>query len=373
MDLFSTREEFKIPFVDLRALYKTLEPELTQAVARVLKRQWFLFGPELAGLEKKWSRYTKAAYCVGVASGTDALRLSFLTMGLEPDDQVVLPANTFIATFMAVVGVGATPVLCDVDRETQNMSLQCLRKVVTSKTKVIVPVHLFGNPCPMGELVSFAKERNILVVEDCCQAHGARLHGQHVGTFGHFGEFSFYPGKNLGAWGDGGAIVCGTKRRFESLLKLRNYGFRKKNYAAVYGENSRLDEIQSAVLSEKMQWLNKWNRIRERNASLYKKFLAKDIKSVRTLPRARSAHHAFVVRLKNRERVLRALRKKGVEAMIHYPRPIHKQPIYAKVTGRKDCFPVAEKLSKEILSLPVDIHMNEQSIRQVADLVNLHV
>jgi dTDP-4-amino-4,6-dideoxygalactose transaminase len=368
-DQFTSRPRYRIPFIDLKKTHFSIAPALAQALERVTKRQWYVMGPELAAFEREFARYLGARYCVGVGSGFDALKLSLLALGLERTDEVVLPANTFIATYLSVIAAGARPVLCDVDPRTHNVSVETLRPAVTRRTRVLLPVHLFGNPCPMREIVAFAGERGLHVVEDAAQAHGARIRGRAAGTFGDFGAFSFYPGKNLGAFGDGGAIVCRTRAQRQRLLLLRNYGFQVKNYAVAYGENSRLDEIHSAVLRAKLGSLDAGNAIRNRNADLYRKSLGSAAACQQVLPDAASCYHAFVARVARRDRVFRELRKRGIEAMIHYPWPVHRQPVYRRLSGDRPVLPVAERLAKQIISLPVDLHMDRRLIEEVAGSV----
>jgi len=368
-DQFSGRPRYRIPFIDLKEIHRRNSTALAEAVRRVVGRQWYVLGPELEAFEREFARSLRARYCVGVASGFDALTLSLLALGLDAADEVVLPANTFIATYLAVFAAGARPVLCDVDPETHNVSVETLRRAVTRRTRVVLPVHLFGSPCPMGEIRSFARKRGLHVVEDAAQAHGAQLDGRAVGTFGDFGAFSFYPGKNLGAFGDGGAVVCRTRTHWQRLLRLRNYGFRVKNYAVSYGVNSRLDEIHSAVLRAKLPGLAAGNAVRNRHAAQYKECLGPVVACQQVLPGARSCYHAFVVRVPRRDRVLRELRRRGIEAMVHYPWPVHRQPVYRKLSGPAPELPVAERLAREVLSLPVDLHMDRARIEEVAGRV----
>jgi len=368
-DQFSGQPRYRIPFIDLKAIHKRHAAELEKAVTRVMRRQWYVLGPELEAFEREFAASLGAPYCVGVGSGFDALKLALLALDLGPDDEVVLPANTFVATYMSVVASGARPVLCDVERETQNVSVESMRRAVTTRTRALIPVHLYGNPCPMDEISAFAKQRGLFVVEDAAQAHGARFAGRAVGTFGDYGAFSFYPGKNLGSFGDGGAIVCRSKPQLRRLLRLRNYGFETKNRAISYGENSRLDELHAAVLRVKLGDLDEVNEIRNRNASHYRSSLGPGFAAQRVLPGAESCYDTYVIRLRNRDEVLARLRAARIEAMIHYPWPVHRQPAYKKLSGGSPTFPVAEKLSKQVLSLPVDLHMNRPRIEEVAEIV----
>lgn len=368
-DQFSERPQYRIPFIDLKAIHKRQSAELEKAVKRVMRRQWYVLGPELEAFEREFAQVLGAPFCVGVGSGFDALKLALLALDLEPGDEVVLPANTFVATYMSVVATGARPVLCDVERDTQNVSAESMRRAVTPKTKVLIPVHLYGSPCPMDEISALAKERGLSVVEDAAQAHGARFAGRAVGTFGDYGAFSFYPGKNLGSFGDGGAIVCRTKPQLRRLLRLRNYGFETKNRAIGYGENSRLDELHAAVLRVKLTELEEGNEVRNRNAAHYAKALGPGFAAQRVLPGAQSCYHTYVVRLRQRDEVLARLRAARIEAMVHYPWPIHRQPVFKKLSGGTASFPVSEKLAHEVLSLPVDLHMNRPRIEEVANIV----
>lgn len=362
---------FDIPFIDLKFIYKKIGKEINHKFAEILKRQWFIFGPELQEFENKFADYLNVPYCVGVKSGFDALKFSLKMFNLKKEDEVILPANTFIATFLSVIAAGAKPVLCDVDPYTCNISPDTVEKMITKKTKVIIPVHLFGNPAPVHILKELCISKKIHLLEDACQAHGASLKNQKIGTFGIFSAFSFYPGKNIGAFGDGGAIICHDPDYYKELLRIRNYGQIEKGFSESYGENSRLNEIQSAVLNIKLPYLSAWNEIRRKNAALYRKYLSQKIGIQKEIEDGKSCFHSFIILVKKRNNIYDNLRKNGIECLIHYPYPIHKQPAYKKLFPQSRCFfPVSESFSRKILSLPVDIHMNEQKIKKICDIVN---
>jgi dTDP-4-amino-4,6-dideoxygalactose transaminase/predicted dehydrogenase len=360
-----------IPLVDLKAQFEGIEEEVKEAISQVLKQTNFILGEPVAQFEKSFAEFCGAKYCVGVASGTDALYLSLKALGIGSGDEVIIPANTFVATALAVSYTGATPILVDADEATFNIDLTKIEEKITLNTKAIIPVHLYGRPVEMEGLTDIANRYGLYVIEDACQAHGARWSERAVGSFGVIGCFSFYPGKNLGAYGDGGAIVTSDETIYEKLKMLRNYGSPKKYYHEIVGYNSRLDTIQAAVLNVKLKYLKEWNNKRRQSAALYNKKLA-DIKEV-IVPQIPSGQnhvfHLYVVRAKKRDELLKYLNDNGVQAGIHYPVPIYSLGAYAHFGWNRDDFPITEKLAREIISLPLYPELTEDKIDQITALI----
>ena len=361
----------KIPLVDLKIQYQAIKEEIGAAIMEVLDRGDFILGSSVSSFEEEFSKFCDSKYCIGVASGTDALFLSLKSLGIGAGDEVIAPANTFIATVLAISYSGASPVLIDVDPETYNIDLKKLEEKITSKTKAIVPVHLYGRPVNMDALGAIANKYNLNIVEDACQAHGAAWKDKKVGSFGDLGCFSFYPGKNLGAYGDGGAIVTSSEKLCQKLKLLRNYGSTKKYYHDIIGYNSRLDTIQAAILRVKLRYLKEWSSKRLANAKLYNQKL-KDIGDL-VLPGIDkdnlSVFHLYVVRTKSRDELLKYLKENDVHCGIHYPVPIYSLDAYSSLGLKKEDFPVTEELSKQILSLPMYAELGEEQINNVVNLI----
>ncbi|HAJ56580.1 MAG TPA: erythromycin biosynthesis sensory transduction protein eryC1 [Candidatus Omnitrophica bacterium] len=360
-----------IPFVDLKAQYHSIAREVDIEMRKVLEQTNFILGEPVAAFEKEFAVFCDSKYCIGVASGTDALHLALRALGIGPGDEVIAPANTFVATVLAISYVGARPVLVDVDPQTFNIDFDDLEKKITPKTKVIVPVHLYGRVLNMDHLMALAKKHGIKVVEDACQAHGAVWEGKKAGSFGTMGCFSFYPGKNLGAYGDAGAIVTSDEALSNSLKMLRNYGSPKKYYHDSQGYNSRLDTLQAAILRVKLKHIVEWNRKRFLNAQLYYgklrgvgDIILPDIPSI-----DEHVFHLFVIRTKQRDGLLKFLQDRQVQAGIHYPVPIYALGAYTHLGLTADDYPVTEKLSKEILSLPMYPELLEAQIDEVAGCI----
>lgn len=358
-----------IPFLDLKAQYKSIKPEIDEAVKRVIDSQYFVLGSELEAFEKEFAKYLRIKYVVGVNSGTDGLILALLSLGIGKGDEVITLANSFIATTTAIVQVGAKPVLVDCDSDTYQINVKQVEEKITKKTKVILPIHLYGAPAEIDKLKKIAKKNKLFLVEDACQAHGATLRDKKVGTFGDLGVFSFYPSKNLGAYGDGGAIVTNNKNLYKKVIKLRNHGRVKKYYYDSYGINSRLDEIQATVLRVKLKYLDKWNKKRNEVADSYNKSL-KNYKTQRVINNGKSVYHLFVIESANRDKLKKYLLDNGIHTLIHYPVPIHLQKAYEYLGYKKGYFSNAEKLSKTLLSLPLYPEITNEEIIYVSKLIN---
>lgn len=355
-----------VPFVDLKDQYLDIAPELAPALERVFTSCQFVLGPEVEAFERDFATYLGVEHVVGVGSGTDALHMALLEAGVGPGSEVILPANTFIATALAVTYTGALPVLVDVDERSFNMDAERAEEAITPRTKAIMPVHLYGQSADMDRISDLARERGIAVVEDACQAHGARFGEKRVGTFGRTGCFSFYPGKNLGAYGDGGAVATNDAGVAERLRLLRNYGQKEKYTHSSVGYNSRLDSIQAAVLRVKLGRLDEWNERRRDAAALYDELLAGGVRTPEVLAGRDHVYHIYAVRVEERDRVLAGLADAGITAGVHYPVPVHLQPCYGGLGYGPGDFPVTESLAATELSLPMYPEIGEENVRTVA-------
>lgn len=360
-----------IPFVDLKTQYKSIQGEIKEEIVKVLEQTNFILGEPVAKFESQFAEFCDSKYCIGVASGTDALHLALLVLNIGKDDEIITAANTFVATVLSISYVGAKPVLVDIDPKTYNIDLNKIEEKVTPNTKAIIPVHLYGRPVDMEKLITIADKYNLKIIEDACQAHGAVFNGKKVGSFGIMGCFSFYPGKNLGAYGDGGAIVTSDKDLYEKLKMMRNYGSPKKYHHDFIGYNSRLDTIQAVILNIKLKYLNNWNHKRLANAEAYDKKLRGigDLVLPDIDKTGSHVFHLYVVRTKERDKLLKYLNDNGVQASIHYPIPIYALGAYSHLGLKKDGFPVTEQFSTEILSLPMFPELTENQINIIADLI----
>ena len=357
-----------IPFVDLKTQYRNLRAELDPALQSVLERGAFIMGPEMRDFEQAFADYLGARHCLGVANGTDALELAVRACGLGPGDEVITVPNTFIATTEAISHAGASLRWVEVDPRTYNLDPARLEAAITPRTRAVLPVHLYGQPADMDPILDVALRHNLLVIEDCAQAHGACYHGRRVGTFGQVACFSFYPGKNLGAYGDGGAVVTDDDALAERLALLRNHGQQEKYVHVMEGFCRRLDNLQAAVLGVKLRHLDDWNASRRAAAELYDELLAglPGIVTPYVPPGVEPVYHLYVVQVPQRDRVQAALKARGIETGIHYPVPLHQQPAYAHLGYRPDDFPISAALGLRILSLPMFPEITEAQVREVA-------
>lgn len=343
-----------IPFLDLKASYTELKSEIDGAVARVLDSGWYIGGVEVDGFESDYADYCGTAHCVGVANGLDALHLALRAMDVGPGDEVIVPSNTYIATWLAVSQCGAIPVPVEPDERTCNIDPALIEAAITPRTKVILPVHLYGQPADMDPILAVARKHGLLVLEDGAQAHGARYKGRKLGAHGDAVAWSFYPGKNLGAMGDGGAVTTNDERIADRIRVLRNYGSRVKYVNEVQGYNSRLDPIQAAILRVKLAHLDDWNARRGAIARLYQEGLAATGLTLPHVPEwADPVWHLYVVRHRERDALQHLLAQAGVATMIHYPIPPHLQSAYAPLGFSRGSFPVSEALHEQVLSLPI--------------------
>ena len=360
----------KIGFVNLRAQYQSIKKEVDRAVKRVLESGNFTLGENVANFEKEFARYCGAKYAVGTASGTEALELALRALGVREGDEVITAPNSAVATAMAILAVGAKPVFVDIESETFNINPELIEESITSKTKAIMPVHLFGNPAKIDKILAVAKKHKLKVIEDGCQAHGAKYCGKRVGTFGKAGCFSFYPTKNLSAFGDGGAVITNDKKLYQNLLALKQYGWNEKRESMSFGINSRLDELQAAILRVKLRHLNNWNQKRRKLAKLYRSLLSKTpLQFPQETKNGFHVYHLYVVRTSQRDKLIKFLERKGINTLIHYPLPIHRQKYFTELGYKKGFCPAAEKASKEILSLPLCPEMTKGEVKMVCQAV----
>lgn len=362
---------YTIPFNSLVPLERNLSEELHEAFDRVLRNSWYVRGREVEKFENEFAEYCEAKYCVGVGNGLDALTLSLKALGIGVGDEVIVPDNSFIATALAVSYCGATPIFVDSDEESYNINPRRIEEAITSQTKAIIPVHLYGQACDMDRILSIAQRNNLLIVEDCAQAHGATYKGRKVGTFGIAAGFSFYPGKNLGALGDAGAVITNDIDVARKVRSLGNYGSEKKYYHEYMGNNSRLDELQAAFLSVKLKHMDDISENRRKNAKYYMEKISNlNIVLPRVLPNVNPVWHIFAIRSNQRERLKEFLDGKGIETGIHYPIPIHAQECYKNHISRNKEFPNAESLSKTELSIPMYYGLNEDQLEYIVDCIN---
>lgn len=359
-----------IPFVDLKTQFQKHRAEFLQAIEQVLQSAAFILGPEVSRFEKEFAGFIGSRFAVGLASGTDAVHLALRAAGVGQGDEVITATNTFYATTAAIELAGARPVLVDCDPDTYLIDVAALERAVTQRTRAIIPVHLYGQVAPMEAIETFAKKHGLIIIEDACQAHGARYKGQGAGTFGAAAAFSFYPGKNLGAFGDGGAVTTDDEGMYSRLLALRNYGSPQKYQHPTFGTNSRLDGVQAAVLLVKLRYIEEWNRARVRAADRYRKNLAgtAGIKLPETAEDSTHIYHLFVIQVPDRrDEILQALASREIYCGIHYPIPLHLQQAYAYLGYRAGDFPVAEAASQRILSLPMFPEITDQQIDLVCE------
>lgn len=361
-----------IPFVDLKLQYKNLKSELEEEIQSIFERATFILGDDLEKLEKDFAEFSGAKYGIGVASGTSALETSLRAFGIGPGDEVITVANSYIATALAVSWVGAKPVFVDVDPRYYTMDPEELEKAITSKTRAVIPVHLYGQPADMSAINKIALEYNLVVLEDACQAHGARYKGQRAGSLGDIAAFSFYPSKNLGSYGDGGMVTTNSRRAAEFIRMLRNYGEIEKYNHIIIGHNHCLDNLQAAMLSVKLNYLESWNEQRRRNAALYNnmfKLWKLPVVTPKVADYSKHVYHLYVILANKRDELRAYLGKRGIQTGIHYPIPIHLQKAYSFLGYTKGDFPVTEKLSEGILSLPMFPELTQDQIYEVVSAI----
>jgi dTDP-4-amino-4,6-dideoxygalactose transaminase len=365
-----------VPFLDLTRQYKRIEGEILSATKRVYEKGRFILGEEVSAFEKEFSRYCGVRYGVGVGSGTDAIYLALKAAGIGEGDEVVTVANSFISTALAISFTGARPLFIDIDPKTYTMDPNHLElllkrrkpKASEKKIKAVLPVHLYGHPAEMDSIMEIANRYDLIVIEDACQAHGAKYGKEKVGSFGAMGCFSFYPTKNLGGYGDGGIVVTDRKRFEQNLRLLRCYGERKKYQHVLKGCNSRLDEIQAALLRVKLRYLEQWNEERRRKAKIYTERLSPlGVECPSEKEGVRHVYHLYTIKTERRDSLQSFLKKKGIETLVHYPIPIPLQKAYEELGYRKGDFPLTAQWSRKILSLPFFPEMKEHEMEEVAE------
>jgi dTDP-4-amino-4,6-dideoxygalactose transaminase len=360
-----------IPFLDLKTQFREIEHEVLPMVKEAMENAAFIGGPQVSGFETEFAAFCGAKLCVGVNSGTDALRFSLMAAGIGRGDEVITVPHTFIATTEAISQVGARPVFVDIRPDTYNMNAQKIQRAVGPKTKAIIPVHIYGQPADMDPILEIAAVKKLVVIEDACQAHGALYKGKKAGSMGVAGCFSFYPGKNLGACGEGGAVITHSEEIANKIRMIRDHGQAKKYYHDMEGYNGRLDAIQAGVLRIKLKRLESWNESRRQNAKHYNELLS-PIKGVSVPVEAdgcRHVYHLYVILADDRDGLQKYLKDKGIGTGLHYPVPLHLQRAYAKKGYKEGAFPVTENVAKRLLSLPMFPELTREQIEYVADCI----
>ncbi|MFC1709536.1 DegT/DnrJ/EryC1/StrS family aminotransferase [Candidatus Omnitrophota bacterium] len=357
-----------IKAIDLNKEYHSIKEEINLAIQRVLDSGWYILGDEVEKFEEEFAQYIGAGYAVGVNSGTDALLISLMALDIKSGDEVLTVSHTTTPTVIPISILGATPVFIDIDPDTYTMDVSQVEKKISDRTKAIIPVHIYGNPVDMDPLIDIAKRHGIYIVEDACQAHGAEYKGRKVGTFGDMAAFSFYPTKNLGGYGDGGIVLTSNTDLYEKMLKLRQYGWKARYESQFIGINSRLDEMQAAILRTKLKYLDERNEKRIQLAHLYRELL-QDSDAILPMVKKHSKHvfHLYVIRHKNRDKLKEYLLENGVQTKIHYPVPVHQQKAFLDLRINVS-LPITEQINREILSLPI---YPELSIKEVESIVRL--
>ncbi|MHB1295049.1 MAG: DegT/DnrJ/EryC1/StrS family aminotransferase [Anaerolineae bacterium] len=360
----------KIPFVDLKAQYAGIRTEVNEAIAQVLEHTDFVLGQSVSLFENEFAQYCEAKVAVGVDSGTSALEMALRAYHVGPGDEVITAANTFIATALAISYTGATPVFVDIDPETHTIDPKQIERAITDRTKAIIPVHLYGQPADMDPIMEIAHHYEMVVIEDACQAHGARYKGRRTGSLGHAAAFSFYPSKNLGAFGDGGMVVTNDEEAAASIAMMRNYGQKEKYRHVLRGYNRRLDTLQAAVLRVKLQHLDAWNAARREHAKTYRQVLeGLPVILPADAVYAESVYHLYVVRAQDRDALCQELGRRGVSCGVHYPVPIHLQEAYRDLGYGPGSFPITERDAQQILSLPMYAELTADQIAYVAGAI----
>lgn len=360
-----------IPLVDLHAQYVPLRAEILAAIGGVLDGMQLFLGENVQGFEAEFAEYCGTRYAVGLGSGTEALHLALIACGMGPGDQVITVSHTFIATVEAIYLTGATPVLVDIDPETYTIDVSQIEEKITSNTKAIIPVHLYGQPADMDPILAIAEKHGLVVVEDACQAHGAEYKGKRTGSLGNVGCFSFYFSKNLGAYGEAGICVTNDPEIARHLRMLRDHGSEEKYYHSMMGVNARLDEIQAAILRVKLRRLDEWNDARRSSAYLYNELLIDSpVVTPNEVEYARHVYHLYVIRTSQRDKLQAYLRERGIATGIHYPVPIHLQTAWRRGNHQTESLPITERYAREILSLPMFPEMTAEQVTSVVNAIN---
>lgn len=363
----------QVPFLDFHYSPKE-EEDIMAAINRVIKSRWFILGREVEQLEALYAQFNAVKYCVGVSNGLDALHLALRALEVGAGDEVIVPSNTYIASVLAITHVGAMPVFVEPRMGTYNINPDLIEEKISNKTKVIIPVHLYGHACEMDSIMHIAEKNNLHLVEDNAQAHGAMFNGKLTGSFGDINATSFYPTKNLGALGDAGALTTDSENLFLKVRQYRNYGSNRKYFNEVIGYNARLDELQAAILNVKLIHLNAANEERKIIASLYREGLKNigEVQLPQIAEKATSVYHQFVIRTKRRDELLAFLHAKGIQTMIHYPVPPHLQRAYAYLGYRKGDLPIAEEIADTVLSLPIYPGLKQAQVEYVCEMIQCY-
>jgi len=360
----------RVPFVDLITQYKNLKDQILPALEHIMENAQFILGDDVLQFEKEFAAFCHTKYAIGVDSGTSALELALRALGIDSGAEVITAANTFIATALAISVTGAKPVLVDIHPETYTIDVNKIEAAITERTKAILPVHLYGQTADMDPILDLARHHNLAVVEDACQAHGAAYKGKIAGSFGDAAAFSFYPSKNLGAYGDGGAVVTNREEIAKKIKLLRDYGQAKKHHHEVQGFNRRLDTLQAAVLRIKLGQLKDWNLARRRHAQQYSDLLKEaGIGLPLAADYAESVYHLFVIRIKNRNALIEYLKSREIATGIHYPIPIHLQPAYKNLGNVLGDYPITEQFAKEIVSIPMYPELTSDQVTYVCNSI----
>lgn len=369
--IITGNRQIKIPFGDLTAQYLKIKRELDEVIQKVVSEGRFILGKEVEMFEKEFAVYCNSSYAIGVGSGTEAIHLALVAIGIKPGDEVITVPNTAVPTISAVSFAGAIPKFVDIDEKTYTIDINKIEDAITIKTKAIIPVHLYGQCADMDNILRIARKYNLIVIEDTCQAHGALYKGRKAGSIGDVGCFSFYPTKNLGAMGDGGIIVTSDESIAGCLFMLRNYGQTKRYYHKIKGFNSRLDELQAAILRVKLKYLDGWNTLRRNIAESYKKNICNKLISAPVeADFSYHAYHLFVIKCSKRNILQKYLLENGIETLIHYPVPVHMQEAYSDLGYSRGNFPVAESYADEILSLPLYPYIPEENLSYIVQVIN---
>lgn len=364
----------EIPIIDLKKQYESIQAELDEALKRVFTKGIYILGDEVDLFEKEFAAYNNASHAIGVASGTDALTLSLLSCDVKAGDEVIAPSHTAVATIAAIEMTGAKPVFVDIDIERYTLDPNQVEKAITDKTRAIIPVHLYGCSADLTPILQIARQKKIFVIEDCAQAHGSMYQGQRAGTGGDIAAFSFYPTKNLGAFGDGGMVITNDSSLAEKAKLLRQYGWKNRYVSEIKGMNSRLDELHAAMLRVKLKYLDAWNARRRDLANLYMELL-KNTEIILPMQPKDCEHvfHQFVIRHPKRDALKEFLKAKGIHTLIHYPVPVHLQPAYENLGYAKGSLPNTEKVADEVLSLPMYPELTEEQVKFVCECMKLFV
>jgi dTDP-4-amino-4,6-dideoxygalactose transaminase len=359
-----------IPFLDLKAQYQSIKEEVDRAALGVLESAAFVLGPEVAKFEEAFASYHTAGHCIAVNTGTSALHLALLAAGVGPGDEVITVPFTFVATVSAIRYTGATPVFVDINPVSMTMDPDAIAAAITSKTKVILPVHLYGQPADMDPILALAKRHGLTVIEDACQAHGAEYNGRRVGSIGDMAAFSFYPGKNLGACGEGGAVTTGNATCARAIKMMRDWGQEQRYHHVMQGFNYRMEGLQGAILGVKLRYLDRWTDARRERAAAYNRLLkGSGIVAPQEMPYARHVYHIYAVRCADRNTLQQSLQERGIHTGLHYPIPVHLQPAHRDLGYREGQFPHSEAAAREVLSLPLYPEMPMEFVEQVASAV----